>query len=76
MEAEHERKKQEAERDQDWMLWIAYVHSYSDKSFSDWKKEVMKSASTTSRQGSDVNMTEKDIQSIMDGLFKKPQPQE
>ena len=73
MEAEYERKKQEAERDQEMMLWVAYVHSYSKDSFSEWKKTVMKPASTTRRRGSDVNMTERDVQSIVDGLFRKPQ---
>lgn len=71
LEAEHERKKQEVEKEQEWMLWVAYVHSYSDKSFSDWKKTVMKPASTTRRRGSDASMTEKDVQSIMDRLFKQ-----
>jgi hypothetical protein len=70
-EAEHERRKQEAEKDQEWMLWVAYVHSYSDKSFSEWKKTVMKPESTTRRRGNDASMTEKDVQSIMDGLFKQ-----
>ena len=70
IEEEHERKKKEAEKDQEWMLWVAYVHSYSDKSFSDWKKTIMKSESTTKR-GSDASLTDKDVQSIMDGLFKK-----
>ena len=70
IEAEYERKKKEAEKDQEWMLWVAYVHSYSNKSFSDWKKTIMKSESTTKR-GSDASLTDKDVQSIMDGLFKK-----
>lgn len=71
MEAEYERKKQDAEREQEMMLWIAYVHSYSDKSFSEWKETVMKPESTTRRRGSDASMTEKDVKSIMDGLFKQ-----
>lgn len=72
----YERKKQEAEKDQEWMLWVAYVHSYSDKNFTEWKKSVMKSASTTHRRGSDAEMTEKDVQSIMQSLFKEPHPKE
>jgi hypothetical protein len=71
LKAEYERKKQEAEKEQEWMLWVAYVHSYSDKSFSEWKKTVIKPESTTRRRGSDASMTEKDVQSIMDGLFKQ-----
>lgn len=72
-EMEYERKKQEAEKEQEWMLWVAYVHSYSDKSFSDWKKTVMKPERTTHRRGSDVDMTDKEAQAIMDRLFNKPQ---
>lgn len=71
IEEEHERKKKEAEKDQEWMLWVAYVHSYSDKSFSDWKKTIMKSESTTRKRGSDASLTDRDVQSIIDGLFKK-----
>jgi len=71
IEEEHERKKKEAEKENEWMLWIAYVHSYSDKSFSDWKKTIMKSESTTRKRGSDASLTDKDVQSIIDGLFKK-----
>ena len=70
-EIEYERKKQEAERDREWMLWVAYVHSYSDKPFNEWKKTVMKPESTTRRRGNDASMTEKDVQSIMDRLFKQ-----
>ena len=73
MEAEYERKQQEAERDQERMLWVAYVHSYSKETFNDWKKTVMKPASTTRRRGSDAKMTEKEAHAIMDRLFKTPQ---
>lgn len=73
---DYEQKKQEAEKEQDWMLWVAYVHSYSDKNFTDWKKSVMKSASTTRRRGNDAEMTEKDVQAIVNGLFREPHPQE
>lgn len=73
---DYERKKQEAEKEQDWMLWVAYVHSYSDKSFTEWKKSVMKPASTTRRHGSDAEMTEKDVQAIMNGLFSETHPTE
>lgn len=76
-EMEYERKKQEAERDQEWMLWVAYVqfsvHEFFGGTFEEYKKFVMKPASTTRRRGSDADMTEKEAQSIMDRLFKTPQ---
>lgn len=69
IEAEYERKKKEAEKEEEWMMWIAYVHSYSDKNFNEWKKIVMRPANT-SRRGSDGDMTDKDVRSILDNLFK------
>lgn len=74
-EAEHERRKQEAERDQEWKLWIAYVMAnvsgYYSGTFEEYMKSVMKPESTTRRRGNDASMTEKDVQSIMDRLFKQ-----
>lgn len=66
---EHERKKAEAEKDDEWKLWVAYIHSYSGKSFSDWKNEVLKPAGE--KTGGDENLTADGIQSIIDGLFHK-----
>lgn len=75
MGAEYERKKQEAERDQEWMLWVAYVHSYSDKSFNDWKKSVM-APTNTSGAKSTADMTDGDIKALYIKFFGAPQPQE
>lgn len=74
-EAEYERKKQEAEKDQEWMLWIAYVHSYSDKSFSNWKKSVMAPANTSGAK-STADMTDNDIKELYIKFFGAPEPQE
>ena len=77
VEMEHERKKQEVERDQELMLWIAYAIAsnlgHTSGTFEEYKKAIMKPASTTRRHGSDADMTDKDIQSIMGRLFKTPQ---
>lgn len=66
--AEHERKKAEAEHENERMLWAAYIHSYSDKTFSEWKKEAMPGPSGT-RKGSDGELTDEGISHIMKGLF-------
>lgn len=39
--AEYERKREEAEKEEEHKWWTLYVHSMSDKSFIEWKKEVI-----------------------------------
>jgi hypothetical protein len=69
LEAEYERRKEEAEKDNDWKLWVMYVHSYSEKSFSEWKKEALKNASDTRRKNRDDELNDDGIQSIVNKLF-------
>ena len=66
---ESERLKAEAEKNQEWQLWIGYVHSMSDVSFSEWKKRVLK----PSTKGKDASMTKGDIDALMKKLFPKNQ---
>lgn len=68
LRAESERRQAEAEKENDWMLWVAYVHSYTDKSFDDWKREVLRPA-TTAGHGKDYDMTDDDVQSILEQVF-------
>jgi hypothetical protein len=75
MEADYERKKQEAERENEWKLWIAYVHSYSDKTYDEWKKQIF-GTSTTKPKNSDADLTDESIKSIIDSLFADPNPRE
>ena len=41
LEMEMERKKETAQKDEDYKLWLAYIHSMTDQSFHDWKKGLM-----------------------------------
>lgn len=66
---EQERRKEQADRIEEDKLWNAYVHSYSDKSFIDWKAEVLKPASKTGTGKKDDDMTNDDINNIMNDLF-------
>lgn len=75
MEAEYERKKQEAERENEWKLWVAYVHSYSDKTYDEWKKQIF-GTSTTKPRKSDDDLTDEAITSIIDAAFADPKPRE
>lgn len=72
LDAEYERRKQEAEKENELKLWIAYVHSYSDKSYDEWKKQIFKRGSTTPSGKSDADLTDDGIKSIIDSLFTDP----
>lgn len=76
MEAENERMKQEDEKETELKLWIAYVHSYSDKNYNDWKKQILQPSSTKKGGKSDADLTDNDIKGIIDSLFADPKPKE
>lgn len=69
LEAEYERRKADAEKNNEWMLWVAYVHSYSSDNFNDWKKKHCGAGSST-KKTSDANLTEDEANKIIDNLFK------
>lgn len=53
---EQEKRRMKAEQEDDRRLWIAYVHSMSDKNFHDWKEDLKKKISPVSYE-----MTEKQV---------------
>ena len=69
LEAEYDRRKNEAEKDFDWKLWMMYINSYSDKYFGEWKQDIQKNASEKTRKTKDDDLTDDGIQTIMDKLF-------
>lgn len=66
---ENKRRQDQFEKTEEDKLWMAYVHSYSDKSFNDWKAEVLKPASKAGTGKKDDDMTKDDINSILTDLF-------
>lgn len=48
-------------------MWMLYVHSFPDKSFNEWKASVLRN--TNEKTTGDVDMTEKDIEKILNKLF-------
>lgn len=69
--SENARRKELAEKEDDDRLWIAFVHSGSDKSFAAWKSEIVKHSEEIQRQGeSDLNITDDAIAEIYGRLFK------
>ena len=69
LESEYERRKEEAEKDFDWKLWMMYINSISDMSYGEWKESVMKNASEKTRKTKDDDLTDDGIMTIMDKLF-------
>lgn len=69
LKAEYERRKEEIEKNNEWMLWVAYVHSYSNESFNNWKKHHC-SADSTTKKNSDAELTDEGISEIIDRMFQ------
>lgn len=65
---ENKRRQEEAEKDNEQKLWTLYVHSMTDKSFNDWKAQVLQSSGNASI-GKDADLTDSDIDKIMKKLF-------
>lgn len=66
LESEYKRKKDKANEDKDWKLWLAYIHSYSEESFGSWKQKV--DGSNEANAG-DFSLDNNGIQSIINNLF-------
>lgn len=73
LDAEYQRKKDEAERTEDWKLWVMYTQLLSngltDESFNDWKLRVCKPTNAKRKSGGDENLTEDGMKSIVNKLF-------
>lgn len=69
LEAEYERRKEEAEKDLDWKLWMMYINSYSDMTFGEWKESVLKNASENTRKNKDEDLTDDGMEAIVNNLF-------
>lgn len=68
--SENKRKQEEAQREEDRKWWELYLHSFSDKSFSEWKEEVTKATNSKQIGKKDAEMTNEDVDSIIKHLFK------
>ena len=69
LEAEYDRRKEEAEKDFDWKLWMMYINSITEKSYGEWKESVLDNASEKTRKTKDDDPTDDGIKSIYDRLF-------
>lgn len=71
IDADHKRKKAEAEKDEENKLWLAYLSSRSEKSFLEWRNDVLNSSEsrTQNNGGGDESLDDEKIASIMNELF-------
>lgn len=71
---ENERKKEEAEKEDDNKLWIAYVLSMSDISFMEWKEGLLKKQK---ERPATLSMTDEQIEKTKQhsrGILKRFSP--
>lgn len=65
---EQERKRQNAEQQEDWKLWFAYLTGMHEESFEEWKKSLKKTMAGNTRTG-DMELSESGIKKILDDCF-------
>lgn len=70
LKAENERRKEEYEKDKEWFYRIAYVHSYSEKSYDDWRADLIGTAETKKKK--QAGRSDRDLDAAgIDAIFKK-----
>lgn len=72
------RKQEEAEKEEDNKLWLAYIHSMSDKSFNEWKAELRNNSINQQRKEPvNLAMTDKQVANVKQqarGILKNFSP--
>ena len=63
--SEYERKKEEAEKEDNRMLWELYVHCPTNESFPEWKKRVLSGSTEQRGKTRDEDLTDSDIINIV-----------
>lgn len=57
------RKQEEAEKEEDNKLWLAYILSMSDKPFNEWKKGL-KQQQHQKKEPVSLSMTDKQVENV------------
>ena len=69
IQAENDRRKAEKDKDEEWMMWTAYLHSHSELSYNDWKKELQGGSAAPKKTGGDAELDDAGIERIKARLF-------
>lgn len=72
----NQQKREEAEKEEEHKWWTMYVHSMSDKSFLEWKRELMQRSKenapeTYSMTNEQVEATKQDVKGILKKISLK-----
>lgn len=73
--AENERKRKEAEKEEEHRWWTMYIHSMSGKSFEKWKKEVIEHSKENEPES--YSMTNEQVESTIQdtkGILQRISP--
>lgn len=62
---DNKRKIEEAEAENEKKFWDMYIHSFSDKSFNDWKAEVIKN-SNNKKQPESLSMSSDQVDDVIE----------
>lgn len=74
LEMYYKRKKQEAEKEENNKLWLAFVHSRSELSFNEWKESLKQKQQ---QQPEDYSMTNEQVADVKEqarGIMKRISP--
>lgn len=74
VDADYQKRKVKAEREDDWKLWTMYIHLLSsgmteNESFQQWKERVCKPTANTKTR--DTELDETGMKSILAKLFQE-----
>ena len=70
---EEQRKREEAKKEDERMLWEMYLHSMTNESFRDWKKRVLGGTAEQPQQkkNRDEDLTDSDIMEIVNRTLSR-----
>lgn len=74
IDRENQRRKEEAEKEENNRLWIAYVHSMSEKSFVEWRNGL---ETQQNKQPKSLSMTKEEVEEAKQqarGILKRFSP--
>ena len=74
---DNKRKQEEAENENERKFWELYVHSQSDKSYKDWKAEVIRNSNEKAKPDT-LSMTDDQVDSEIEktrNILKNFNPQ-
>lgn len=69
--AENKRRQEQAEKEDDNKLWMAYLMNANNQTFADWKASIIRPTSPNSNGKRDDDMTKADVDNLLNRLFPK-----